>query len=130
MRSTVAASVISPDYERHMFNWFASFRRVMRQESGSSSLQHAALLALVVSVSIGGVRTFGAVVQDYFQKSESSFSLMGSDQAPAITSERVRGRRLSQNVPQMSLKERLELAEQRKAQRIAALRERAAHRQC
>jgi len=112
-----------------MFQCFSSLRRFVCQESGSSSLQHAALLSLVVSVSIAGVQSFGTAVQDYFQESDSSFSLIGADGSGSISSGRVRGRRLSQNVPQMSLKQRLEVAEQRKAQRIAELRERAARRQ-
>ncbi len=112
-----------------MSNRFDSVWHFLRLESGSTSFQHAAVLALVVTVSIGGVQTFGTAVQDYFQESDSSFSLIGDDAGGSVTSERVCGRRLGQNVPQMSLKERLEVAEQRKARRIAELRERAARRQ-
>lgn len=112
-----------------MSNWFSFVWQFLRLESGSSSIQHVVLLALVVTVSIGGVQTFGTAVQDYFQESDSSFSSIGNDGSGFVSSERVRGRRLGQNVPQMSLKERLEVAEQRKARRIAELRERAARRQ-
>ncbi len=112
-----------------MPNWFGPVWRVMRRESGSTSIQHASVLALVVAVSISGVQSFGTAVQDYFQKSDSSFSLLGDDEGGSFGSERIRGRRLGQNVPQVSLQERLRVAEERKAQRIAELRERASRRQ-
>ncbi len=112
-----------------MSNWFSGVWQFLRLDSGSTSFQHATVLALVVTVTIGGMQSFGTAVQDYFQESDCSFSLLGSDGAGSVTSERIRGRRIGQNVPQMSLKERLEVAEQRKARRIAELRERAARRQ-
>jgi Flp pilus assembly pilin Flp len=118
-----------PYRERLMPNWFGPVRGVMRSESGSSSVQHAVVLSLVVAVSIGGVQTFGTVVQNYFQESDSSFSLIGEDGGGSSGSNRSLGRRLSQKVPVISLQERLRVAEERKAQRIAELRERASRRQ-
>lgn len=112
-----------------MSDWFGPVWRVMRSESGSSSLQHAALMALVVTVCLGGVQAFGTAVQNYFQRSDAAFSLASDDGVNSVSGVRVRGRRLGQNVPQVSLEERLSIAQERKAQRIAELRERAASQQ-
>lgn len=101
----------------------------VRDESGSSSVQHATLLALIVTVCLGGVQSFGTAVQNYFQKSHDELTVAGGDGSQLVTSERVRGRRIGQKVPAISLEERLRLAEERTAQRIAELRERAARRQ-
>ena len=111
-----------------MFRWTSRVIQVIRSESGSSSVQHAALLALIVVVCLGGIQTFGTAVQRYFQKSEKSVSsLNGGGEGDAVT-ESARGRRIGQNVPQMSLEERLRVAELKRAERMAELRERAASR--
>jgi Flp pilus assembly pilin Flp len=103
--------------------------QVICSESGSSSVQYASLLALIVVVCLGGVQAFGTAVQRYFQQSEESFSSMHDNGDEETVTATARGRRIGQNVPQMSLEERLRVAEQKRAQRLAELRERAASRQ-
>ncbi|MBI1311434.1 hypothetical protein GC176_09015 [bacterium] len=112
-----------------MFHSFSPFKQALLNESGSTSAQHAALLALVVTVCIGGVQSFGTAVQSYFQQSDNSFPVMSHSAGASVTSERPRGRRLTQNVPTIPLEERLRIARQQKTQRLAELRERASSRQ-
>jgi len=52
-------------------SWFARLKQIWRDENGTTSVEYAIVLALIVSVAVAGVSVFGGSAGNLFGEIES-----------------------------------------------------------